>query len=215
MRTQKRLSLLLLSGLLLGSVRATAEPDRGNLLWREDFGRYAVGSKPARYGVGRGEVLADADGRKFFRVSGGVMGGFDYFGAKQWRDYDLAFKLRFADKFHLYLSVKSWGRRYGSNYDWYYLRFSPDAIAPNAHNLQEGATDPTERVKIEPPLACDLWHEVLVGVTLSNVTVTVSSPGEEAPQLLFDQAVLPGTGGIDFRFTGGVVDLADMAVYER
>jgi hypothetical protein len=182
------------------------------VIWREDFARYADGAHPGRYHDGKGVVLSEG-AQKFYRFPGGFMGGFDYFGARHWNRCDVRFKLRPQGNFTLYLVAKSGGWRGAVPYSWYYLTISPDRVAPAAHGLPAEVTNHVPAVAIEPPLATNVWYAFDVAVAPSNIAIRVQGPDEQAPRLLWDHAVLPGGGGIDFHGTPPF-DLAEIVVTE-
>ena len=206
MKTLKRHLILLLA---LLPVAAWAD---SSVIWREDFARYADGAKPGRYHGGKGLVLSEG-GQKFYRFPGGFMGGFDYFGARHWNRYDVHFKLRPQGNFTLYMVAKSGGWRGAVPYSWYYLTISPKGVAPTAHGLPAVVTNLVPSAAIEPPLATNVWYAFDVAVAPSNIAIRVQGPDEPAPRLLWDQAVLPGGGGIDFHGTPPF-DLDEIVVTE-
>lgn len=185
------------------------EPD---VIWREDFSRYAEGAHPRRYHEGIGTVHAEG-ALKYYRFPGGFMGGFDYFGANRWNRYDLRFKLRPQGRFTLYLVAKSGGWRGDVPYLWYYLTITPDRVAPYAHGLPATVTNTVSSAVIDPPLATNVWYAFDIAVAPSNIAIRVQGPDEAAPRVLWDHAVLPGGGGIDFHGTPPF-DLAEVVVTE-
>lgn len=188
---------------------AMADP---TVLWREDFSRYADGEQPGRYHDGKGVVLSE-DGQKFYRYPGGFMGGFDYFGARYWERYDVQFKLRPQGNFTLYFVAKSKGWRGEVPYMWHYLTITPNHVAPYAHGIPEGVTNTLPAAVIEPPLATNVWYTFDIAVAASNVTIRARGEQDSESRLLWDHAVLPGGGGIDFHGTPPF-DLADIVVME-
>ena len=199
---------LMITWLLLGGVVLAAP----TVIWEENFERFNAGDKPGLYHAGKGLVLSEGP-LKFYRFPGGFMGGFDYFGAKHWKDYDLKFKLRPQGNFTLYLITKSGGWRGDTPYMWYYLPITLTAISPYAHQLPASVTNTIPAAAINPPLATNVWYTFAVGVTASNITIRAQGPGEAEARLLWDHAVLPGGGGIDFHGTPPF-DLADIVVTE-
>jgi len=206
MKTLKRHLILLLA---LLPVAAWAD---SSVIWREDFARYADGAKPGRYHGGKGLVLSEG-GQKFYRFPGGFMGGFDYFGARHWNCYDVQFKLRPQGNFTLYMVAKSGGWRGDVSYMWYYLTITRERVSPYAHGLAAGVTNNLPPAAITPPLATNVWYAFDVSVAASNIAIRAQGPDDQAPRLLWEHAVLPGGGGIDFHGLGAF-DLADIVVTE-
>lgn len=188
---------------------ALADP---TVIFREDFSRYADGDQPGRYHDGKGVILSEG-AQKFYRFPGGFMGGFDYFGAKHWERYDVHFKLRPQGRFTLFLVVKSGGWRGEVPFMWHYLTITPDRVAPYAHGIPEGVTNTVPSVAIDPPLTTNVWYTFDVAVAPSNVTIRAQGANEQESRLLWDHAVLPGGGGINFHGTPPF-DLADIIVTE-
>lgn len=188
---------------------AMADP---TVIWQENFSRYADGANPGRYHDGKGVVLSEGE-QKFYRYPGGFMGGFDYYGAPHWERYDVRFKLRPQGNFTLYFVAKSKGWRGDLPYTWYYLRVTPNGVSPYAHGLPAEVTNTVPSTVIEPPLATNVWYTFDIAVAPSNITIRAQGADEQEPRLLWDHAVLPGGGGIDFHGTPPF-DLADILVIE-
>lgn len=182
------------------------------VIWQEDFSRYDDGEHPAAYHDGKGVVLSEGE-QKFYRCPSGMMGGFDYYGARHWERYDLHFKLRFQERSTLYLVVKSGGWRGAVPYTWYYIAINANSVAPTASGLPTGETHTSPASVIKPPLETNVWYAIDVSVAASNVTVRAQSPNEQEPRLLWDHAVLPGGGGINFHGIPSY-DLAEIIVTE-
>ena len=182
------------------------------IIWQEDFARYADGEHPAAYHNGTGVVLSEG-AQKFYRCPSGLMGGFEYFGSRHWERYDLRFKLRFQERATLYLVVKSGGWRGESPYTWYYVTINANSVAPVASGLPAEVPHTVPATVIDPPLATNVWYTFDVAVAASNVTVRAQGPNEPESRLLWDHAVLPGGGGINFHGIPSY-DLAEIIVTE-
>jgi hypothetical protein len=199
----------LLLGMLLLCSMSVAD---STVIWRENFARYAAGDCPGRYHNGKGVVLGGG-AQKFYRFPGGFMGGFNYFGARHWNRYDLRFKLRPQGRFTLYLVAKSGGWRGATPYQWYYLTITPDRVAPYAHGLPATVTNTVPSSVIAPPLQTNVWYTFDVAVAPSNITIRAQGAHDGKARLLWEHAVLPGGGGIDFHGTPPF-DLAEIVVTE-
>lgn len=200
-------SLLMLFPLLC--TIAIADP---TVIWQENFAGYADGEHPASYHGGKGVVLSDG-AQKFYRAPSDMMGGFEYFGSRQWERYDVQFKLRFQVPSTLYLVAKSGGWRGEVPYLWYYITISANSVAPMAVGIPAGVTNTLPATVIDPPLATNVWYTFDIAVAASNVTVRAKGPNDQESRLLWDHAVLPGGGGIDFHGIPSY-DLADIVVTE-
>jgi hypothetical protein len=190
--------------------RLNAENSSDRIIWSENFSSYEVGSHPGCYHGGKGEIGEDS-GKHYYRHPGGFMGGFDYFGARHWRNYELRFSLRPLGRFTAYVVVKSNGWRDKYSYMWYYIPISNDRVAPYAHGLSNFEEKlPAE--KIDPPLEANRWYNFTIRVADSRIQVALVEAGGK--RMLWDNKVLPGGGGVDFHGIGSGFDLADMVVEE-
>jgi len=181
------------------------------ILWKEDFSRFPDGFRPGCYHNGKGEVGVE-DGRHYYRFPGGFMlgGGWNYFGARNWRNYILRFQLRPRGRFTLFLVVKREGWREKFSYIWYYVTISSNQVTVNAHNLT-GTKESLPAEKIEPALEENRWYDFQIQVTENRIQVYLMREKEKTP--VWDNEVLPGGGGIDFHGIGSF-DLAGIEVEE-
>ncbi len=186
--------------------------DNERILWHEDFRGVPLGPGPALYHDGKGEILEE-DGRRFYRFPGGFMGGFDYFGAQHWRDYEMRFKLRPQGHFSLWAVAKARGWRTDTDYLWYYVQISNRHIRPYAHGLPAGTEPPdAPATPIDPPLASNVWYDVTIRCQDGD-RLYVEVAGKNRAPVTWDHKVLPGGGGANLH-GNGVFDLANIVVEE-
>ncbi|MBT3381577.1 MAG: hypothetical protein HN742_31295 [Lentisphaerae bacterium] len=191
--------------------------DLKGVLWMENFSSFGVG--PASCFSKTAEIREE-DGKTYLHAPSYTGIGTDYVGARQWHEYDLSFRFRFAEPRRRFLGIYiKWGGKQRGDVAFFRhgVSFREKALTLRCDTKE---TDTKEKYaqtftyaeKGWPPFEADRWYSAEMKVRDTRLIVAVSD-GDRTVTLA-DTDVPSGNGGLQF-YLVTKMDITDLRVIEH